>query len=42
MLHGIRPEAVKRAAGDEITLMVEGVVNGGMSGKKALGTASRI
>jgi hypothetical protein len=37
LLHRVRSEAAKRAAGDEMTLNVERVVNGGVNGKEALG-----
>jgi hypothetical protein len=33
LFHRVRPEAAKRVAGDEMTLKVEGVVDGGMSGE---------
>jgi hypothetical protein len=38
MLGGLSSEAAQCAAGDEVTLEVEGVVDGGMSGEEALGT----
>jgi hypothetical protein len=36
-LHRLGPKAPKRAAGREVALKVEGVVDGGMSGQEALG-----
>jgi hypothetical protein len=35
LLHRVRPEEAKRAAGDEMTLKAECVVDGGMNGKEA-------
>ena len=36
LLHGFDPEETQRAAGDEMALEVEGVVDGGMNGQEAL------
>jgi hypothetical protein len=36
LLHRFGAELTKRAAGDQMALRVEGVVNGGMGGQKSL------
>jgi hypothetical protein len=41
MLGGLSSEAAQCAAGDEVTLEVEGVVDGGMSGEEALRRSGR-
>lgn len=35
-LHGLGPEQAERAAGEDMALKVEGVVDGGMNGQEAL------
>ena len=37
LLHSAGPETAQGSAGDQMTLDVEGVVNGGVRGKESLG-----
>jgi hypothetical protein len=42
MLGGLAPKEPKRVAGNEVTLEIEGVVDGRMSGEEALRRSSRL